>query len=116
MATVYLAHDLRHNRKVAIKLLRPPPTDTTWFGVLDDLDRGPTCHGDLVQPGDRSVTDPLPVGRKGGYLSWPYHANYDVHPNGQAFAMIKQASEATARLVAVVNWVAEWQRAVAAEN
>ena len=31
MATVYLAHDLKHDRKVAVKVLKPEPPDATSF-------------------------------------------------------------------------------------
>jgi serine/threonine protein kinase len=41
MATVYLAEDLKHRRKVAIKVLRPSITSQVYSRARP---RGPTCR------------------------------------------------------------------------
>ena len=36
MATVYLAHDLKHDRKVAVKVLRPELDEGPPMSLMDD--------------------------------------------------------------------------------
>ena len=47
---------------------------------------------------------------EGPYTLWPYHSNYDVHPDGQRFVMIKPYEGDSPRLVVVLNWFDELRR------
>ncbi len=47
---------------------------------------------------------------EGPYALWPYHSNYDVHPDGQRFVMIKPYEGDPPRLVVVLNWFDELRR------
>lgn len=54
---------------------------------------------------------------EGPYVQWRYHSNYDVHPDGQHFVMVKPgAEEQSARLVVVLNWFEELERLMAPWN
>ncbi len=44
---------------------------------------------------------------EGPYTHWLWHSNYDIHPDGERFAMIKPAEEQSSRLVVVLNWFEE---------
>ena len=44
MATVYLAQDLKHDRKVAIKVLRPGLAASIWRGSISVKGRGCGIH------------------------------------------------------------------------
>jgi hypothetical protein len=44
---------------------------------------------------------------EGPYIPRAYHSNYDVHPDGERFVMIKPAEEQSSRLVVVLNWFGE---------
>jgi serine/threonine-protein kinase len=46
----------------------------------------------------------------GPYTHWIYHSNYDIHPNGEQFAMIKPVEEQSPGLVVVLNWADELRR------
>jgi hypothetical protein len=47
---------------------------------------------------------------KGPYTHWARHSNYDVHPDGDRFVMIKSFGEESSRLVVVLNWFEELRR------
>ncbi len=47
---------------------------------------------------------------EGPYALWPYHSNYDVHPDGQRFVMIKPYEKNSSQLVVVLNWFEELRR------
>ncbi len=47
---------------------------------------------------------------EGLYVQWFWHSNYDVHPDGERFVMIKPAEEESSRLVVVLNWSEELRR------
>jgi serine/threonine-protein kinase len=44
---------------------------------------------------------------EGPYTHRVYHSNYDIHPDGQQFVLIKPAEAHPARLVVVLNWLDE---------
>jgi serine/threonine-protein kinase len=44
---------------------------------------------------------------EGPYTHWVYHSNYDVHPDGDRFVMIKPVEAVSTRLVVVLNWFEE---------
>ena len=46
------------------------------------------------------------------YAEWVDHSNYDVHPDGERFVMMKPVEEeaSSARLVVVLNWFEELRR------
>jgi hypothetical protein len=44
---------------------------------------------------------------EGPYTHWYYQSNYDVHPDGDRFVMIKAFGEESSRLVVVLNWSEE---------
>ena len=43
------------------------------------------------------------------YMPWPFHSNYDVHPDGNRFVFVKTTNAAIARMVVVLNWADEVQ-------
>jgi Tol biopolymer transport system component len=43
----------------------------------------------------------------GAYGRWPYHADYDVSPDGRHFVMAPGVEEIGAQLVTVLNWFTE---------
>jgi serine/threonine-protein kinase len=47
---------------------------------------------------------------EGPYAQWVYHSNYDIHPDGERFVMIKPIEQESARLVVVLNWFEELRR------
>ena len=47
---------------------------------------------------------------EGPYALWPFHSNYDVHPDGQRFVMIKPLESPETRMVVVLSWFDELQR------
>ncbi len=47
---------------------------------------------------------------EGPYAHWVYHSNYDVHPDGEQFVLIRPVEEQTPRLVVVLNWAEELRR------
>jgi serine/threonine-protein kinase len=47
---------------------------------------------------------------EGSYALWPYHSNYDVHPDGRRFVMIKPFESIEARMVVVLSWFDELLR------
>jgi dipeptidyl aminopeptidase/acylaminoacyl peptidase len=53
---------------------------------------------------------------EGPYTHRRYHSNYDVHPDGEWFVMIKPAEEESARLVVVLNWSEELRRRSGSER
>jgi Tol biopolymer transport system component len=54
---------------------------------------------------------------EGPYIQWRYHSDYDVHPDGRHFVMVKPgAEEQSARLVVVLNWFEELERLMAPWN
>ena len=46
----------------------------------------------------------------GPYRRWPFHASYDVSPDGDRFAMIRPQSEIGQQIVVTVNWTTELDR------
>jgi hypothetical protein len=50
----------------------------------------------------------------GAYVPNPNHANFDVHPSGDRFVMVRM-SEGERRAVIVMNWDAELARRSAGE-
>ena len=65
MATVYLAHDLKHDRKVAIKVLRPElaAADRRRAVPLRDQDHGRLNHPHILPLFDSGAAG---VGQRGG--------------------------------------------------
>jgi serine/threonine-protein kinase len=48
---------------------------------------------------------------EGPYTHRVYHSNYDIHPDGQRFVMIKPAEAQPPRMVVVLNWLDEvWEQ------
>jgi hypothetical protein len=45
------------------------------------------------------------------YVPWRWHTNYDIHPDGKSFVMIK-GGEGSTELVVVLNWAEELKRRV----
>lgn len=70
MATVYLARDIRHGRKVAIKVLRPELAARLRL----DFRSGPRVVGRTTL-------------FKASYAAAD-HANFDVHPDGTQFVVL----------------------------
>jgi serine/threonine protein kinase len=91
MATVYLAHDLRHDRKVALKVLRDSlgvPAVTRRQALFD-----------------RSRFTP-------GSPSW---REYDISRDGQRFLFARSLSgRAPPEPIVVLNWTAAVRRVMAA--
>jgi serine/threonine protein kinase len=98
MATVYLAQDLKHHRKVAIKVLRPE----------HDRDRHVTRHAALHESraGDggsaRSPHGPMSMRS--------FYRSYDVHPDGKRFLMLNSGDAEARSLSVIFNWRPELQR------
>jgi serine/threonine-protein kinase len=59
----------------------------------------------LVSSRDRLLSGP--------YARWPFHANYDIHPDGTRFLMIRRESTESRTLVVVLNWLQELRRGIA---
>jgi hypothetical protein len=72
--------------------------------------RGDTLVAARVDPG----SDELVLARSdllvGPYRRWPFHASYDVSPDGDRFAMIRPQSEIGQQIVVTVNWTTELDR------
>ena len=64
-----------------------------------------TTSPSLALAGRRTLFD-------GNFLGGPFHANYDVMPDGKSFVMVKPADE-DRQLVIALNWRAELRRRVA---
>ncbi len=60
-----------------------------------------------TQPGFRVGTEQTLF--SGAYVPNPMHTNYDIHPDGEQFVMVRSA-EGETRLNVVLNWFAELQR------
>jgi hypothetical protein len=62
-----------------------------------------------------SITSGFSLGRRdslfvGSFVPNPTHTNYDVHPSGDRFVMVRM-SEGEQRAVVVLNWAAELAQA-----
>ena len=93
MATVYLAHDLKHDRDVAIKVLH------------SDL-------GAAVLPGATfTLGAQVPLFNTSAFASNSSAVNYDVTPDGQRFVFLRvlatPGAERAEELVQITNWAAE---------
>jgi serine/threonine-protein kinase len=44
----------------------------------------------------------------GPYQQWPFHAAYDVHPDGDRFVFVRGGESPPSQLVVVANWFAEF--------
>ena len=79
MATVYLCDDLKHDRKVALKLLKPE-----LAAVLTQRGRAESGrHRQLQLHGS--------------------HPNWDVSPDGSEFLMLRRSDEEV-QVILVQNW------------
>lgn len=108
MATVYLAEDLRHHRRVAIKVLHP-----SLSAVL-----GPErflaeifCRADReFKVADVAAEPALHVTANGAFMNDTYlpqpaaHANYDVSPDGTRLLVLQGNRQ---RLLVVHGWGTE---------
>jgi serine/threonine-protein kinase len=89
-------------------------TEPVWAPGGDELFywRGDTLVAAEVDPERQS-----PVLRRtdlftGVYRRWPFHANYDVHPDGRRFVMIRGTGRGndTREIIVAVNWLADLRR------
>jgi hypothetical protein len=83
MATVYLARDEKHNRNVALKVLKPELAGVFRAGA------GGAVSGEPVS--GRGLTQPM----------------YDVHPDGRRFLMLLRGSSVPSALLLVQHWFQE---------
>ncbi len=56
MATVYLAHDLKHDRKVAVKVLRPELVEQAW-DYFRNVQTKDVTYRPLIRPDDRPAIE-----------------------------------------------------------
>ena len=131
MATVYLAHDIRHNRKVAVKVLRPElaavlgaerflneirvTANLQHPHILPLFDSGeadgflfyvmPHVEGESLL--DRLEREKQLSVSEAVELTKGVASALDVHPDGNRFVMVK--GSATAEIIVVLNWVNELQ-------
>ena len=93
MATVYLAHDIKHDRDVVIKVLHPD------LGAA----LGSEPPGPVFNPSNSRTLFSL-----AGYRRARNRQQYDVSPDGQRFLMIREQSGTANRgVVYVENWLTE---------
>ncbi len=109
MAVVYLAHDVRHDRKVALKVLRAELAAILGSGgVVAELGTARGGGEALMyvaavdtRDGFRVVSR-TPLFETSDYEVAAPHANYDVFPDGRSFAMVRQGR--LSEIVYVQNW------------
>jgi hypothetical protein len=114
MATVYLAHDLKHDRPVAIKVLRPELAAVIGAPRPSEGGIEPrwSKHGREIVYRDRGGFLAVPVapgadftiGRtdslfQGTYLLSGVRAQYDVSPDGSEFLVVGAPPESRTLLV-----------------
>jgi hypothetical protein len=135
MATVYLAQDLKHDRRVAISdesgtnevYVRPfPNVDSAGFAIsvaggVEPLWRRDgaelffrTTRGEMfavpVTTGERFAQGaPRLLFSKPGLALQEYFRTYDVHPDGKRFLMLGSGGVDATTLNVVFNWRAELQ-------
>lgn len=94
MAIVYLANDVKHDRKVALKVLRPElAAGDSVMAVPVDLETGSTGRPVLLFRGE--------------------YGNGDVTTDGERFLLIKTPDvQRPRRIELVLNWLDELEREV----
>jgi len=40
----------------------------------------------------------------GAYMRWPFHANYDIHPDGDRFVIVERRGDSGTRVVVALDW------------
>jgi len=109
MATVYLAADLKHDRKVAIKVLHPELSAVIGGErFLSEIKTTASLQHPHIP---FEVTVRTPLFRTAGYLDEPYHQAYDALPDGSGFILLRPVVDSAAtggsRLVRVENWLTD---------
>ena len=111
MATVYLAHDLRHDRPVAIKVLHPELAAALGgerFLSEIKTESGGKLMSVAVPAGPSfNAGTPRPLFSLTGYRRARNRPQYDVAPDGR-FLMIRETGRsATHGVVYAEHWLAE---------
>ncbi len=100
MAAVYLAQDLKHDRKVALKVLRPELAAVLGANVS-------ASSGLTIGPAQELFVDTT-------YLRAPSYRGYDVARDDRSFIMLRVIPETdtgpTGDLIFVDNWFTELSR------
>ncbi len=110
MATVYLAHDLKHDRPVAIKVLRPELAAVIGAErFYRDRDRMPVAAAIGTDPEFHGVSRQR-LFATGAYRADPRNRAYAVGPDDQSFLFVDPEEPLSAETTVVLNWFVELQR------
>ena len=119
MATVYLAHDIKHNRKVAVKVLRPE---------LSAILGGERFLKEIEVTANLQHPNILPLYDSGeadsnlfDSRSFEYSQSapmYDVSRDGQTFLVLRgqQTTATDVQPIVVLNWFEEIERRMAEQG
>ena len=107
MANVYLAQDLRHNRQVAVKVLRPElavviGADRFLSEIKTTAKAVPLTSGPALTLGS-----PRELFSVAGYRGARNRPEYDVAPDARHFLMIRDLPGRGVDVVYVENWFPE---------
>jgi serine/threonine protein kinase len=120
MATVYLAQDLKHHRRVALKVLKRELLDgnTIYYWQRNSASGGVTLVGARLRRGP-----PFAVVRTDSIFWSEFTSGAALHPDGQRFVLVRVGDEDTEgvaepqeRFVVVINWLEELRRRRAASE